>query len=105
MPCPPCMLPLEAGGTEVHHTFDIGGNSHAIWLSRSAEEYRLTLAAGRRAVVAFVQTGGGEGSLTVDGSSEPLPYSVEGDTDYIHLRCTAYAVRYGGPLGALAVEA
>jgi 3-methylcrotonyl-CoA carboxylase alpha subunit len=99
------MLPLEAGGTEVHHTFDIGGNSHAIWLSRSVEEYRLTLAEDRSAVVAFVQTRDGEGRLTVDGSSEPIAYVVEGDTVHIHLRGRSYAVRYVDPLVALAVEA
>jgi 3-methylcrotonyl-CoA carboxylase alpha subunit len=99
------MLPSEAGGTEVHHTFDIGGRPHAIWLSRSPEGYRLALAEGGSAAVSFAQTRGGAGLLTVEGSSEPVAYAVEGDTVHIHLRGRSYAVRYVDPLVALAVEA
>jgi biotin carboxyl carrier protein len=89
----------------VHHTFDIGGKPHAIWLSRSPEGYRLALAEGGSAAVSLVQTRGGEGRLTVDGNSEPVAYVVEGDTVHIHLRGRSYAVRYVDPLVALAVEA
>jgi acetyl/propionyl-CoA carboxylase alpha subunit len=89
----------------VHHTFDIGGEPHAIWLSRSPEGYRLTLAEGGSAVVSFAPTGGSEGHLTVDGSSEHIFYVVEGDTVHIHLGGRSYAVRYVDPLVALAVEA
>jgi biotin carboxyl carrier protein len=89
----------------VHHTFDIGGKPHAIWLSRSPEGYRLALAEGESAAVSLVQTRGGEGRLTVDGNSEPVAYVVEGDTVHIHLRGRSYAVRYVDPLVALAVEA
>jgi biotin carboxyl carrier protein len=99
------MLPSEAGETDVHHTFDIGGEPHAIWLSRSPEGYRLALAEGGSAAVSLAQTRGGEGRLTVDGSSEPIAYVVEGDTVHIHLRGRSYAVRYVDPLVALAVEA
>jgi biotin carboxyl carrier protein len=99
------MLPSEAGETDVHHTFDIGGEPHAIWLSRSPEGYRLALAEGGSAAVSFAQTRGGEGRLTVDGSSESIAYAVEGDTVHIHLRGRSYAVRYVDPLVALAVEA
>jgi biotin carboxyl carrier protein len=89
----------------VHHTFDIGGKRHAIWLSRSPEGYRLALAEGGSAAVSFAQTRGGAGLLTVEGSSEPVAYAVEGDTVHIHLRGRSYAVRYVDPLVALAVEA
>jgi biotin carboxyl carrier protein len=89
----------------VHHTFDIGGESHATWLSRSPEGYRLALAEGKSAAISFAKTGSGEGRLTVDGSSEPIAYVVEGDTVHIHLRGRSYAVRYVDPLVALAVEA
>jgi len=89
----------------VHHTFDIGGEPHAIWLSRSPEGYRLALAEGESAPVSLAQTRRGEGHLTVDGSSEPIAYVVEGDTVHIHLRGRSYAVRYVDPLVALAVEA
>jgi biotin carboxyl carrier protein len=99
------MLPLEAGGTDVHHTFDIGGKPHAIWLSRSPEGYRLALAEGGSAAVSLAQMHGGEARLTVDGSSEPIAYAVEGDTVHIHLRGRSYAVQYVDPLVALAVEA
>jgi biotin carboxyl carrier protein len=99
------MLPSETGGTDVHHTFDIGGKRHAIWLSRSPEGYRLALAEGGSAAVSLAQTRGGEGSLTVDGSSEPIAYVVQGDTVHIHLRGKSYAVRYVDPLVALEVEA
>jgi biotin carboxyl carrier protein len=99
------MLPSEAGGTDVHHTFDIGGEPHAIWLSRLQEGYRLAFAEGGSAVVSFTQTCSGKGRLTVDGSSEPVAYVVEGDTVHIHLRGRSYAVRYIDPLVALSVEA
>jgi biotin carboxyl carrier protein len=89
----------------VHHTFDIGGTPHAIWLSRSPHGYRLALAEGKSAAVSLAQTRGGEGCLTVDGSSERIAYVVEGDTVHIHLRGRSYAVRYVDPLVALAVEA
>jgi biotin carboxyl carrier protein len=89
----------------VHHTFVIGGEPHAIWLSRSPEGYRLALAEGGSAAVSLAQTRGGEERLTVDGSSEPIAYVVEGDTVHIHLRGRSYAVRYVDPLVALAVEA
>ena len=89
----------------MHHTFDIGGRPHAIWLSRSPEGYRLALAEGGSAAVSLAQTRGGEERLTVDGSSEPIAYVVEGDTVHIHLRGRSYAVRYVDPLVALAVEA
>jgi 3-methylcrotonyl-CoA carboxylase alpha subunit len=89
----------------VYHGFDIDGKPHAIWLSRSAEGYRLALAEGESAAVSLAQTRGGEGCLTVDGSSEPISYVVDGDTVHIHLRGRAYVVRYVDPLVALAVEA
>lgn len=89
----------------MRHTFDIGGKPHAVWLSRSAAEYRLTFAEGQSAGVSLVQTRAGEGRLTVDGSSEPIAYVVEADTIYLHLRGRSYAVRYVDPLVALAVEA
>ena len=89
----------------MHHTFDIGGEPHAIWLSRSPGGYRLALAEGESAAVSLAQTHGSEGRLTVDGSSEPIAYVVEGDTVHIHLRGRSYAVRYVDPLVALAVEA
>jgi 3-methylcrotonyl-CoA carboxylase alpha subunit len=89
----------------VHHTFDIGGKRHAIWLSRSPEGYRLAFAEGGSAAVSLAQTSGGEGRLTIDGSSDPIVYAVEGDTVHIHLRGRSYAVRYVDPLVALAVEA
>ena len=89
----------------MHHSFDIGGEAHAIWLSRLPEGYRLASAEGGSAAVSLAQTHGGEASLTVDGSSEPITYVVEGDTVHIHLRGRSYAVRYIDPLVALAVEA
>ena len=89
----------------MRHTFDIGGKPHAVWLSRSAEEYRLMLAEDRSAVVSLVPTRAGGGHLTVDGSSERVAYVVEGDTVHLHLRGRSYAVRYVDPLVALAVEA
>ena len=89
----------------MHHTFDIGGEPHAIWLSSSPEGYRLALAEGGSVAVSLAQTRVGEGSLTVDGSSESIAYVVEGDTVHIHLGGRSYAVRYIDPLVALAVEA
>jgi acetyl/propionyl-CoA carboxylase alpha subunit len=89
----------------VHHSFEIGGEPHAIWLSRSAGGYRLALAEGGGAAVSFAPTGGREGHLTVDGSSEHIFYVVEGDTVHIHLGGRSYAVRYVDPLVALAAEA
>jgi acetyl/propionyl-CoA carboxylase alpha subunit len=89
----------------MHHTFDIGGELRAIWLSRSPGGYRLVLAEGGGAAVSFAPTGSGEGHLTVDGSSERIFYVVEGDTVHIHLGGRSYAVRYVDPLVALAVEA
>jgi biotin carboxyl carrier protein len=99
------MLPSEAGGTDVHHSFDIFGEPQAIWLSRSPGGYRLTLAEGGGAAISFAPTGGGKGHLTVDGRSERIFYVVEGDTVHIHLGSRSYAVRYVDPLVALAVEA
>jgi biotin carboxyl carrier protein len=99
------MRPSEAGGTDVHHTFDIGGVPHAIWLSRSPQGYSLALAEGGSAAVSLAQTRGGEANLIVDDSSEPIVYVVEGDTVHIHLAGRSYAVRYVDPLVALAVEA
>lgn len=87
------------------HTFDLGGKPHAIWLSRSPDGYRLTLAEGESAAISLTQTRRGEGRLTVDGSSEPVVYVVDGDTVHIHLRGRSYAVRYVDPLIALAIEA
>jgi biotin carboxyl carrier protein len=89
----------------MHHTFDIGGEPHAIWLSRSPEGYRLTLADGGDAAVSLTPTVAGEGHLTIDGSSERIVYVVEGDTVHIHLGGRSYVVRYVDPLVALAVEA
>ena len=89
----------------MHHSFDIGGDPHAIWLSRSPGGYRLALVEGGGAAVSFAPTGGGKGNLTVDGSSERIFYVVEGDTVHIHLGGRSYAVRYVDPLVALAVEA
>jgi acetyl/propionyl-CoA carboxylase alpha subunit len=105
MPYPLFTLLSEAGGTDVYHSFDIGGKPHAIWLSRSPDGYRLTLADGGSAAVSFARTGGGEGCLTVDGHSEAIAYVVEGDTVHIHLGGRSCAVRYVDPLVALAVEA
>jgi 3-methylcrotonyl-CoA carboxylase alpha subunit len=89
----------------MHHTFDIGGEPHAIWLSRSPEGYRLALGEGGGAAVSFSSIGGGQGHLIVDGSSERIVYVVEGDTVHIHLGGRSYAVRYVDPLVALAAEA
>jgi acetyl/propionyl-CoA carboxylase alpha subunit len=89
----------------MHHTFDIGGELRAIWLSRSPGGYRLALAEGGGAAVSFAPTGSGEGHLAVDGSSERIVYVVEGDTVHVHLGGRSYAVRYVDPLVALAVEA
>jgi biotin carboxyl carrier protein len=89
----------------MHHTFDIGGEPHAIWLSRSPQGYRLALAEGGGAAVSFASTGSCEGRLTVDGSSERIVYVVDGDTVHVHLGGRSYAVRYVDPLVALAVEA
>jgi acetyl/propionyl-CoA carboxylase alpha subunit len=89
----------------VHHSFDIGGEPHAIWLSRSPGGYRLALAEGGGAAVSFAPTGSCEGRLTVDGSGERIVYVVEGDTVHIHLGGRSYAVRYVDPLVALAAEA
>src|SRR3977135_2535469 len=105
MPYPPCMPPSEAGGTDVHNTFDIGGEPHAIWLSRLPEGYRLALAEGGSAAVSVVLTRCGAGRLTFEVSREPIAYVVEGDAVYIHLGGRSYAVRYVDPLVALAVEA
>jgi biotin carboxyl carrier protein len=89
----------------VHHSFDIGGEPHAIWLSRSREGYHLALAEGGDAAVSFTPTGSCEGRLTVDGSNERIVYVVDEDTVHIHLGGRSYAVRYVDPLVALAVEA
>jgi 3-methylcrotonyl-CoA carboxylase alpha subunit len=89
----------------VRHTFEIGGKPHAVWLSRSAEEYRLMIGDDRSAVVSLIPTRVGEGRLTVNGSSERVAHVVEGDTVHLHLRGKSYVVRYVDPLVALAVEA
>ena len=76
----------------MRHTFDIGGKPHAVWLSRSAEEYCLMIGDDRSAVVSLIPTRVREGRLTVNGSSERIAYVVEGDTVHLHLRGKSYAI-------------
>jgi biotin carboxyl carrier protein len=91
----------EAGEIDLHHTFNIDGKTHALWLSRSSEGYRLELAGGRSGPVALVETREGEARLIVGGRSEPVVYVVDGDLVHVHLGGHSYAVRYIDPLVAL----
>ena len=95
-------MPLwEAGETDLHHTFNIGGKTHALWLSRSSEGYRLELAGGWSGLVALVEKREGEARLIVDGRSEPIVYVHDGDLVHVHLGGQSYVVRYTDPLAAL----
>jgi biotin carboxyl carrier protein len=91
----------EAGETELHHTFNIDGKTHALWLFRSSEGYRLELAGGWSGPVALVEKRKGEACLIVDGCSEPVIYVVDGDLVHVHLGGQSYAVRFIDPLVAL----
>jgi biotin carboxyl carrier protein len=91
----------EAGETDLHHTFNIDGKTHGLWLSRSSEGYRLELAGGWSGPVALVEKRKGEARLTIDGRSEPVVYVVDGDLVHVHLGGQSYAVRYIDPLLAL----
>jgi acetyl/propionyl-CoA carboxylase alpha subunit len=95
-------MPLwEAGETDLHHTFNIGGKTHALWLSRSSEGYRLELAGGWSGPVALVEKRKGEARLIVDGRSEPIVYVHDGDLVHVHLAGQSYVVRYIDALVAL----
>ena len=77
-------MPLwEAGETDLHHTFNICGKTHALWLSRSSEGYRLELAGGWSGPVALVEKREGEARLIVDGRSEPIIYVRDGEQDSV----------------------
>src|SRR3981189_1590992 len=101
MPCLPFMHLWEAGETDLHHTFNIDSKTHALWLSRSSEGYRLELAGGWSGSVALVEERKGEVRLIVDGRSEPVVYVVDGDLVHVHLGGQSYTVRYVDPLVAL----
>jgi len=90
----------EAGETDLHHTFKIDGKTHALWLSRSSEGYRLELTGGWSGPVELVEKRKGEARLIVDGRSEPVAYVVDGDLVHVHLGGQSYAVRYIDPLVA-----
>src|SRR6266849_1665625 len=101
MPCLPFMRLWEAGETDLHHTFNIDGKTHALWLSRSSEGYRLELVEGCSGPVALVGTRKGEARLIVGGRSELVVYVVDGDLVHVHLGGQSYAVGYIDPLVAL----
>src|ERR1700736_4140796 len=96
----PCRLSTprsEAGETEVHHRFDLDGETNAVWLSRGPAGYHLQIADGWSGSVALIEERVGHGRLIVDGKSEQVAYVV-----HIHCGGRAYAVRYVDPLLALA---
>lgn len=98
MPCPPFTHLWETGETDLHHTFNIDGKTHALWLSRSSGGYRLELAEGWSGPVAFVENHKGDVRLIVDGCDEPVVYVVDGDLVHVHLGGQSHTVRYIDPL-------
>ncbi len=82
----------------MHHTFNIDGKTHALWLSRSSEGYRLELAGGWSGPVALVENHKGHARLIVDGRSELVVYVVDGDLVHVHLGGQSHTVRYIDPL-------
>lgn len=86
----------------MRHTFDLDGESRALWLSRREGGFDLHLADGWSGPAALAADGAGVGTLTIAGSSEPVVYVVDGDTMHVHLRGRAWSLRYIDPLQALA---
>jgi biotin carboxyl carrier protein len=92
------MQPWETGETDLHHTFNIDGKTHSLWLSRSSGGYRLALAEGWSGPVALVENYKGQACLIVDGRDEPVVYVVDGDLVHVHLGGQSHTVRYIDPL-------
>lgn len=86
----------------MQHTFDLEGESRALWLSQREGGFDLHLADGWSGPVTLAADGAGTGTLTTAGSSEPVVYVVDGDTVHVHLRGQTWSVRYIDPLQALA---
>ncbi|MGN6310072.1 MAG: biotin/lipoyl-containing protein [Xanthobacteraceae bacterium] len=86
----------------MRHTFDLDGESRALWLSRREGGFDLHLADGWSGPATLVADGAGAGTLTIAGSSEPVVYVVDGDTVHVHLRGQAWSLRYIDPLQAFA---
>lgn len=86
----------------MQHTFDLEGESRALWLSRREGGFDLHLAGGWSGSVALATDGAGASTLTISGGSEPVVYVVDGDIVHIHLRGHAWSLRYIDPLQALA---
>lgn len=86
----------------MHYTFDLEGESRALWLSRRENSFHLHLVDGWSGPVALTADSTGACTLTVAGHGEPVVYVVDGDTVHVHFRGRAWSLRYIDPLQALA---
>ncbi len=66
------MLRSATGEIELHHTFDLEGESRALWLSRRENGFHLHLVDGWSGPVALTADSTGACALTVAGRSEPV---------------------------------
>ncbi|MEW6642862.1 MAG: DUF2118 domain-containing protein [Pseudomonadota bacterium] len=86
----------------MYHTFDLAGETCALWLSRVRDGFHLKVTDGWSGTVALREEADGRGTLTMAGITEPVAYVVDGDIVHVHLRGRAWSLRYVDPLQALA---
>ncbi|MCC8959465.1 acetyl-CoA carboxylase biotin carboxyl carrier protein subunit [Bradyrhizobium sp. Pear77] len=86
----------------MHHSFEIDGVDHRLWLSNSQQGYRLHLRDQVITPVAFTYHSESSGILTIAGESEPVRFAIEGELIHLHIRGRARILRYIDPLRTLA---
>ncbi|UWU75635.1 hypothetical protein N2603_37455 [Bradyrhizobium huanghuaihaiense] len=86
----------------MHHSFEVDGVDHELWLSPSQQGYRLHLRDQVIAPVALTHCNESSGILTIAGQSEPVRFAIEGDLIHLHIRGRTRILRYNDPLRACA---
>ncbi|WP_165405479.1 acetyl-CoA carboxylase biotin carboxyl carrier protein subunit [Bradyrhizobium genosp. SA-3] len=86
----------------MHHSFEVDGVDHELWLSSSQQGYRLHLRDQVITPVAFTHRSDSSGILTIAGESEPVRFAIEGELIHLHIRGRTRILRYNDPLRASA---
>lgn len=86
----------------MHHSFEVDGVDHELWLSSSQQGYRLHLRDQVITPVAFTHRSDSSGILTIAGESEPVRFAIEGELIHLHIRGRTRILRYNDPLRACA---
>lgn len=108
MSCPRSTQPWGPGVTDMQSRFTLLGAEHSVWLSRSADGYRLHVGASGDGLAISLSrgaTGGTDRVLTVEGVGTPVVVAQRDDQVFIHLDGRAYALDFLDPVRSLGEDA